>query len=309
MRDSERGLPMNKDIILHIGLHKTATKLMQLDIFPKLKGIFQLTKPYRDNPSFGSVLNHLCYEDESLYDSEAIKGIINEVEHNRILISDEDLSGRPIGFGGCINRAVAANRLKRAFPDAKVLLVIRGQESMIFSTYNQYIKGPSKGTLPIEKCLIKGDYNPRALHIHLNTFKYFELVQLYKKLFKEVLVILYEDIQGNPERMLDQLERFCDSKFDSSKRVFNKVHSTPKSRQMQTARFVNRYRDLFGLNYSTKIALRIYRNFYLPLTSRETSEMEFIRRFSNGFYDENNKALMQLCPELEIHKYRKHYPH
>ena len=55
-----------------------------------------------------------------------------------ILISDELFYGYPrYNF---INRSSIAKRISETIPDAEIILILRNQEDLILSLYNQYIK-------------------------------------------------------------------------------------------------------------------------------------------------------------------------
>jgi hypothetical protein len=160
--------------------------------------------------------------------------------------------------------------------------------------------------MPISKCLVKGEYNPRGLHIHLNTFNYFELVSLYKSLFKDVLVVLYEDLHQEPMQLISKIESFSGTELNAKDLDLKKVHGTPGNHQMRTARFVNQWRTLFEMNAFAKAALRIYRTAYLPFSAPD-AELTYIRDFVGNYYVDNNRLLSALCPELNLSKYGQHY--
>ncbi len=297
-----------KEIYIHIGLHKTATTFLQTLVFPNFEEVYALPKPYLRQATLKPLFNKLCYEEGSLFDKNKLIQELATIKSHKVLISDEEFSGRATGFGSAINRSTIALRLKEIFPNAKILLFLRGQESMIYSMYNQYIKGPSKGTLSLQQCLTKGEYNPRGLYIHLNTFKYYELLSLYQSLFEDVKVVLYERFKENPETIIKELESWVGTHSKPYQEKAHEPNITVHYSHIHTVRFINRWQLLFGMNVLTKVAWRMYKYLYVPLTGKGKNDKQYIHKFVEDYYHENNRKLAQLCPELELEKYEKYYP-
>ena len=63
------------------------------------------------------------------------------------VVSFERFSGNP--FSGGYDSKEIADRLVRVFPDARVLVIVREQRSMIVSTYKKYVR--EGGALPPSK--------------------------------------------------------------------------------------------------------------------------------------------------------------
>ncbi len=298
-----------KEIFIHIGLHKTGTTFLQRKIFPNLNDFCLVHRERHANfPNIGGAINQFLYADESLYNSHDLKTIFESISEDKVIWTSEDLCGRPMGFGGVVNRAVIAKRIKDNFPNAKIIIAIRGQEQIIYSTYNQYLKGEN-GVLSIQKSLKKGIYEPKGLYIHLNTFKYYELIKFYKSLFSDVLIIKYEDVSENPSKVIHQIEEFMNTSIDPHKLNLARENVTPDLAKMQNLRFVNRWQLLFGMNVLTKVAWRMYKYLYVPLTGKGKNDKQYIHEFVGDYYHENNRKLAELCPELELENYKKYYRH
>ena len=80
----------------------------------------------------------------SLYSHAETVEELKQINSERLLISDESFSGKPIGFG-YINRSLIAERLAQVFPEAEIILFIRGQQNIILSQYNMWVKGYNAG--------------------------------------------------------------------------------------------------------------------------------------------------------------------
>lgn len=103
---------MKKELIIHIGLHKTGSSFLQHCVFPKLKGVNYIYKP--ENPLFAPIL--------------ASK--IN-------LISDEEIS---LSMPHNSDRFRTLDAMHMQYPDAKIIIGVRSITPWLDSCYAQYIK-------------------------------------------------------------------------------------------------------------------------------------------------------------------------
>lgn len=114
------------DIILHIGLHKTGTTFLQRCFFPELELDF--------------------HRSVNAFDHQRS----TRLKYRKLLISDENLSGRPWirpkfrsdleGGGRWIeNFEACVLNLKDVFPNAKIILGVREHMSLLTSLYLQYL--------------------------------------------------------------------------------------------------------------------------------------------------------------------------
>ena len=126
-------------LLLHVGLHKTATTWLQKTYFTNA-----------DDASFQSylyakdIIATILTPHETAYDPEATLtkwlDFAHEVENkDRIgVISAEALSSYP--FFSRFYRTMFAQRLAQTFPRAKILVTIREQDSIIHSMYGQFVR-------------------------------------------------------------------------------------------------------------------------------------------------------------------------
>lgn len=104
---------MVQDIIIHIGLPKTASTFLQYDVFPKMKDI-----------NFGTA-DLVSWDDYSLKE-----GCVN-------LYSSETF------IGDATNSKLSFEKLReisKRYPDLKIIVVLRDNEKWLPSLYNQYIR-------------------------------------------------------------------------------------------------------------------------------------------------------------------------
>ena len=113
------------------------------------------------------------------------------------VISAERLCGSP--YSGGYDSKELADRLRAVFPEARVLIVIREQVSMVVSTYKAYVdKG---GT-----CSLRDFFSPpsrargRIPWFDPTHFAYDRLIAHYQSLFgpSKVLVLTFEQLRADP---------------------------------------------------------------------------------------------------------------
>src|SRR5687768_14246983 len=121
-------------VLIHIGYHKTGSTWLQRHLFNTGTGF--------STPVNKHVARQKIVEPNALdYDVETTRMFFESafevaIEHGQVpVISCERICGSPHG-GGYDSKEIA-DRLFETFPKAKILIVIRQQQAMILSTYNQ----------------------------------------------------------------------------------------------------------------------------------------------------------------------------
>ena len=121
------------------------------------------------------------------------------------MLSYERLSGNP--HSGGYDSAGIANLLAKTFIDAKILIIIREQQSMIRSVYKQYVRAGGVATL--------GRYlhpvgTARVPLFDFAFFEYHRLIALYQRLFgeTEVLVLPFEALRRDAYRFASSICTF-----------------------------------------------------------------------------------------------------
>jgi hypothetical protein len=101
------------NVIIHLGMHKTGTSFLQKEVFPKLEGVNYLYKPYK-------IWDLILKENKiNLISGEAFS---HSMPHN------------------CLNQANTLKLLKKLFPNAKIILGVRDEDTWLRSCYSEYIK-------------------------------------------------------------------------------------------------------------------------------------------------------------------------
>ncbi|NET40989.1 hypothetical protein [Okeania sp. SIO2B3] len=312
---------------IHVGLPKTATTFLQDKIFPKLSNITLISRPYTQQ---SKAFNKLQYADDCYSDSEEIKKEIGKITASKRLISDEILCGTQF----TINRSLIVRRLKEVFPQAEIILFLRGQQSLLLSSYNQKVKMGYTGKieefiryskkeytyddyqydLSINKFRWNKNtryYNYLSHNINLIDLCYYELIKLYQENFPKVHVFLYEKFRENCQDVIAQLENILEEKlegFDSnilSDRVnekldTNKLHRT---RAINKIKSIVKTKNKYLLNGGGLLYRLIVNDTQKPLGY----EREYIQRITKDFYVENNQKIVREYPEISIQDYPEEY--
>lgn len=126
-----------QDCLIHVGYHKTGTTTLQQAIFVEALG-------FRKNAGGRKRLHELFVRPGALASVSAadIKSLGDEIaatsaDNLTLVLSHERLSGYPPAGG--FDQPQIATRLHQACPDAKILMVIREQRSLIYSAWKQQI--------------------------------------------------------------------------------------------------------------------------------------------------------------------------
>jgi hypothetical protein len=206
-------------LLVHIGFHKTATTWLQEHLFAAPGTGFSVVAPDgRDCLYFGWEL--ICgrgweaYREGRLetpfdFDPARARRHLEELVARQTgvpVISNEDLSGH-IWSGGFAKREIA-DRLHAVAPEAKILITIREQASLILSSYDHFLWCGGLASLSAYLSTYNEFQVPLFNRSHL---LYDRTVAYYRRLFghAQVLVLPFEDFRDRPQRFLRQLTDFA----------------------------------------------------------------------------------------------------
>jgi hypothetical protein len=168
--------------LVHIGLQKTASTTFQKSIFPRLSNCVDL-RAHRDFDEFvRSVERH---EDDEYPESrwrEYLESVV--LPGQTLIVSREDFSKRPHWHR-------TAGRVHDLAPDARILLCLRNQTTIMPSLYSQHLKGG--GHVAFQTWAAKHLKDP-------NWLTWDRLVERYYELFgrERVKVMAYEQLKADP---------------------------------------------------------------------------------------------------------------
>lgn len=313
----------------HVGLPKTATTFFQKQIFPYLSRSTFVNHEYiLQNHAF----NKLLYANDSLYNPEEVKAEIRKIKTDSIIFSGEFFSGtRNVNY---INRTIIAKRLSKLFPEAEIIIFLRGQESMLTSLYNQAVKRGATD-LPIEEYIWRSKdnilyeryinekigWNSSRLYYHASNntihpehYLYYELIDMYYSLFNKVHVFLFEEFRENSKTIVKKILSIIDDELVAVKdNIFNKkVNPKLPERKLDIKRYENKIKRVafqknrYLLKASAFAYFTISSIMKIKNKNNQTST-DYVHELVKDFYLENNHQLINKYPHIPIIKYPQYY--
>lgn len=124
------------------------------------------------------------------------------------VLSHERLSGYP--HSGGFDSKELAERIATAVPDARVLIVIREQKSILLSSYRQYVVDGGASSLH-HYLYPRTEGTSRVPAFSPSYYKYHRLIEEYQRLLgrEHVLALPYEMFRREPARFLGKVEQFA----------------------------------------------------------------------------------------------------
>ena len=185
----------HKRPLVHIGYHKTGTTWLQRRVFNAADAGFV-------TPWTSTVISEaLVLPNELDFNADTARESFTPVFHSSLeaglvpVVSWERLSGSP--HAGGFDSAALARRLHTVFSDARVLVVVREQRSMIYALYQQYVRNGGIASL---EGYLRPRHTAEVPQFCLKHLEYDRLVRLYRELFgkKRVLVLAFEELRADP---------------------------------------------------------------------------------------------------------------
>lgn len=187
---------VEKEIFIHVGMPKSASTFLQRNYFNQLTGVY-----FASDDVLINLIRKITVKNPITIDIEFEKKIIDNfllnIEENKVVISDEALVGYM--FDSFHSFESITFLLKKLFPSAHIILVLRKQDSIIESIYKQYLhEGHAKTFNRFFK-----------ENIDLDCFHYSVFVQKYNQLWNNnVLVLAFEEFRSDKERFFSRLSNF-----------------------------------------------------------------------------------------------------
>ncbi len=283
---------------IHIGFQKTASTLIQRQVFSNLEGYTYLTPPYTQHDE---AWNQMQYADPSMQKLQ-----IKDGPESKLLISDEGLVGKPI-FGG-VNRSQVCSSLKKAYPDARILIVVRNQWDIVQSLHNQWVKGARKGTKTIgdyiwyqkkkyqkdEKFTLDSQcFNTNEDYLNLAFLNYSGIISLYKKHFSNVFVLPYELLLADSHEFKRVLETFLETSIDIdlAKVTQNKVNKSLEFDALAKKMIEN---ALIQIPLPSILKSLIVFTAYRKKAKRQSSDLQRVEPIVKNYFRSDNQDLLKL---------------
>lgn len=309
-----------QQVYIHIGMPRTATTFLQQEIFPHIPEIefYGLNETY-----YSEAFNQLQFADDTFYNPNKIIEIKKKWKANKILLSNENFIGQSTHFNH-INRSLIAKRLKSAFPDAKILLVLRNQMDLLASLYainlqwketreiDNFIWEPFQEKFQNVGGPATSYFNTLEGYECLDGYNYLPLVELYKSLFNKVEVLLFEDFINQPDFFSSQLAVF----FDIDEEIIKeRICSQPKMNagvSEKQANKLTRLNKYSALSEKSKLGNRVYNKLKrIIINSKKYGTKPFFSPTKQyelkTYFHQSNSTLDDKYPELGLNKYAKDY--
>ncbi|MGM0565711.1 MAG: sulfotransferase domain-containing protein [Bacteroidota bacterium] len=194
---------MKPEIYWHIGLGRTATTFTQTRIFPKLKGVYFIPK-------------------KKFHDADEI---IHNTPHQKILLTHENsrnLTPRLKKFAG-------------KYPDARIIVVFRRQDTWIASHYRRMVKNGYP-----EDFNKFYDFENDQGHWKKNDLYYMPLIESINQYFKhKPLLLFHNDLKSQPDKFLGQIMNFLNID-DHDPIDYSPTHISYNDNELKVRRWVER---------------------------------------------------------------------
>lgn len=299
--------------LIHIGMPRTASTFLQQEFFPKVGGF---TFYGVETTQYSLAFQRLLYQDDSLFDDSAFEAIAKKIRSENAILSNELFVGQSL-YLNSTNRSRIAHRLKRFFPDAEILIMLRNQVSLLQSLYA--IGVYSGHTCSPEEFVRFSDaisdvdnplYPTFAQAETTEGLQFSPLITLYQNLFSEVHVLLFEDFKSDPTAFAERLTTLLqleNVEFTNSKK---RVNQSLSARQLKLIKRLNHYKPVLNRNRFGKWLFGFKLRF---IEHRIVGKIRFTfsdktqRKLRETFYADNRK-LQTLLPHLnDSESFRKHY--
>ena len=307
---------------------RTGTTFLQQKVFPNIDNFQAYSLPYSH---YNEAFHKMIYMDDSLYNEEEFIQEVGKFKGDNIILSNENFIGQSL-FYYHSNRTRIAQRLYKAMPNATIILYLRNQLDLLKSLYQITVSWKETKSLDDfvwtkrEPYTIEDHHNKKAVygepdayystfetHEHLDGYIYNNLIELYKNLFPNVEIILYEDFINKPVKVQKRLESIFGVQFNEkvsssfqNKEVLNKGVN---KRQASLLSKMNKWDNIVEESrFNSRVLNRLKR--WVKKNINSTEKLDFspeVEKLIIDFYKPYNQALAKKYPELELDTYSKKY--
>jgi len=207
-----------KQVYFHIGMPKTATTFLQHNCFNTMAGVHFAHGSEDSDTALYSIFEEIARSNPTFYHPAAhqdqLNSIFQKIDADKAVISNENLLGSP--YFNFPNHQSCAETIKNLVPDAKILLVIRRQDSWLESSYKQCLRHGF--FVSVEHFLarrngqfIDGRFPVGSrVQIDPRQLDYGKFVKTYAGLFgcENLLVVPYELLVAEPQTFLAKVYEF-----------------------------------------------------------------------------------------------------
>lgn len=195
---------MDKEIFFHVGLGKTGSTYLQYKVFPKFKNIHYIQRTHYAK-SFA---------------------IIKKTKYVKYLVSNEFDRQFPYEI----------NRISKEFPQAKIIMVLRRNDSWLASQYRRWIKNGFSGTFEefVDIDNDRGEWKLKDAYF----YPYIEMI--IEKFGSKPLVLLHHELTNNPKVFIQKIARFMGVEYHPDDISTRRVHTSYNAKQLLLRRKWNK---------------------------------------------------------------------
>ncbi|MFO8033142.1 MAG: hypothetical protein R6U22_11420 [Desulfohalobiaceae bacterium] len=239
---------------------------------------------------------------------------LNCNSNDRVILCDEDLSGNfhSGGLHGGWTKEVA-QRLAATFPNARIVIFIREQKSLLSSIYQQYIREggthkPYRYFHPYVFLPRRGFQPSKVALFSFEHFRYPYLIRLYQNLFgsENVFVFLYEDFRTNYNQFIKLFRSKLNLDIEESAISWEHQNISYQRYALALARFINHFtwRDVVDKRYWFPVpGLYMYSHKWIQSTNKRLplgGYLNYESLFNSGLikkinqiYRDDNRWIME----------------
>ena len=273
-------------IFFHIGLHKTGSTYLQKTIFSSIKNTIYIS--YFKNKKYFNEVENFQKFNYFFFEKKKIKNLfkLNNIKKN-VIISSEQFSGNGDyhAIGGGKHLFNHFYFIKKFFPKAKIILILRNQKDLMLSFYKDEV---ARGlTLSYEKWMIN-----QISYDSITYLRYDKIINVLTKVFgkKNLVIDFYEDIFRDKKSMKKFLKQISSEKISIN---FNNLKINKSMNE-----------NLLGLNrimnylIKTKLNTQSLTGSYEYLKTHNFLRYKLFPFISKILPDRNNKLNIKKFPYL-----------
>ncbi len=301
-------------LFIHVGYPKAGSTWLQRFLFDNADAGFAHVAPMQEHLRNFAIPYEMDFDAEAC--RQAYEARITEIESEGLVpvISSEALVGDI--HGGGFESLQRLSQLKKTFPEAKILMIIREQQEMVFSVYKEFV---GQGGVTRIQVLFDPPYFPSFLpRFKFSHYQYHRLIERYQEVFgkENVLVLPLEMLHASPTEYITRI-----SSFAGIKPFFELPYSHKENKSWRAATYVaKRYLNLFLMrsplsgNLPVALPYKHYKKIYplfnqvdrmIPAAVHQMADKDFraiIQEKTMGYYEESNLRTSEMIG-IDLEKY------
>ena len=219
---------LNNIYYIHVGVPKSGTTFLQRFVFNNIQNTkFEELNNFNfsdsENLPCSSLYEYIFGSNQIMYSEEVNRKIFDNVRNhfespgiNKYILSRESLTHHEY------NHELIVKKLKFLFPNAKIIISIRNQKEILFSKFLWHLKSwnhvfYAKKNNSFNKFIVN-EFSDKNYKFRIrNSINYHNVIKNYEKYFgqENILIILYEDLKNNKNKLINKLEDFIGEKVKS----------------------------------------------------------------------------------------------